>query len=144
MNKPLKILVIILSAGFLIGAVAVYYIFNKPHRNINLETAAYSINAQSFFVEFSNHKALSNKKYVDRVVQVTGTIAELFVDDTQVSIVLYNSNKGVNCELDEITIAQNRQMVKALKVGDEITLKGKCDGFDVIMGVVLTQCFIVR
>ena len=132
-------------AVFLIAGISsVYYVFNKPHRNIDLETAAYTVDAKSLFNEFNVDQALSNKTYVDQVVQVTGVIAELFIDKYQVSIVLNNEQQGVSCELDSLTIDRNEAIINSLKIGDQITLKGKCDGFDMIMGVVLTRCFIIN
>ena len=35
-----------------------------------------------------------------------------------------------------------KEIINQLQLGDKISLKGKCDGFDMIMGVVLTRCYI--
>ena len=144
MNAGLKIFLIILAVALIAGSSSVYYIFNKPHRNIDLETPAYTIDAKSLYNDFYNNEALANQTYSNQVVQVTGTIAELFIDDYQVSIVLNNVFKGVSCELDSLTIDRNKTIINYLQIGDQITLKGKCDGFDMIMGVVLTRCFIIQ
>jgi len=144
MKGGLKIFLIILAVFLIAGSSSIYYIFNKPHRNIDLETPAYTIDAKSLFNEFNNDETLANLTYVDQVVQVSGIIAELFIDEHQISIVLNDQIKGVSCELDSLTIDRNKTIIKSLRIGDQITLKGKCDGFDMIMGVVLTRCFIIQ
>ena len=144
MNTGLKIFLIVLAAALIAGSSSVYYVFNKPHRNIDLESPAYNIDAKSLFNEFSNDESFANQTYSNQIVQVTGNIAEIFMDEYQVSIVLNDNIKGVSCELDKLTIDRNKTNIKSLQIGDQITLKGKCDGFDMIMGVVLTRCFIIQ
>ena len=144
MNTGLKIFLIVLAAALIAGSSSVYYVFNKPHRNIDLESPAYNIDAKSLFNQFSNDESFANQTYSNQIVQVTGNIAEIFIDEYQVSIVLNDDIKGVSCELDKLTIDRNKTNINSLQIGDQITLKGKCDGFDMIMGVVLTRCFIIQ
>ena len=144
MKTGLKIFLIILTVALIAGSSSVYYIFNKPHRNIDLESPAYIIDAKSLFSEFSSDESFANQTYSNQIVQVTGNITEIFIDEYQISIVLNDNIKGVNCELDKLTINRNKNHINSLKLGDQITLKGKCDGFDMIMGVVLTRCFIIN
>lgn len=144
MKTGLKIALIILAIALITGSFSVYYIFNKPHRNIEIETPAYTIEAELLFNEFDKDEVFANQTYVDQVVQVSGTIVELFIDEYQISIVLSDNIKGVSCELGNLTIDRKESIINSLKIGDQITLKGKCDGFDMIMGVVLTRCFIVQ
>jgi hypothetical protein len=144
MKAGLKITLIILAIALIAGSSSVYYIFNKPHRNIEIETPAYTIEAESLYNEFNKDEVFANQTYVDQVVQVSGTIVELFIDEYQISIVLSDNIEGVSCELDSLTIDREESIINSLKIGDQITLKGKCDGFDMIMGVVLTRCFIIQ
>jgi hypothetical protein len=140
MQNRFKIALTILIVILVSGVIAVYYAFNKPHRNIENEIPVYSIEATTLFDEFNHDKTLASQMYVDEVIEVTGFIAELFIDSEQVSIFL---NTGVSCELDSLTIKRNAVFLNSMEVGDQITLKGKCDGFDMILGVVITRCFIV-
>jgi hypothetical protein len=144
MKLGLKIFFVILALGIVAGISSVYYVFNKPHRNIDLEVPVYMIDAKLLFNEFNNDETFANHTYVNNIIQVTGNIAELFIDEYQISIVLNDELKGVSCELDILTIVRNKSIIDSLKLGDQITLKGKCDGFDMIMGVVLTRCFIIQ
>jgi len=144
MKKGLKIFLIIAAVGLITGLSTVYYVFNKPHRDVENEKPAFVMNATTLFSDFNEHEDISNEKYGDQIIQVTGNISELNIDGFQVSITLNDEMEGVNCALDSLTIDQNKVFINSLIIGEKITLKGKCDGFDMIMGVVLTRCFIIK
>jgi hypothetical protein len=144
MNKTIKNLLILALIGLVIGGGVVYYVFNMPHRDIEGEKASFKIEASTLFTEYSNNEEAGNKKYGDKVIQVTGKIVEIAKEGNEISFVLNDEMEGVNCSLDSVMIINNVDMANKYIIGDNITLKGKCDGFDMIMGVVLTQCFIVK
>ena len=143
MKKGWKIFLFIAVIGIVVGLGTIYYVFNKPHRNVEGEKPAFTIEAKTLFEEYNMDEEAGNLKFGDQVLQVTGKIVEITSDNFEVSIVLSDEMEGVNCSLDSITIVENKTKVDALKLGDDITLKGKCDGFDMIMGVVLTRCYII-
>ena len=144
MKKGLKIFLIIAAVGLVTGLATVYYVFNMPHRDVSGEAPSYTMKAKALYDEYSNNEEASNPKFADKVIQVTGEIAELSVEGYQISIVLNDEMEGVSCALDSMTIDTHKTLINNLKTGDNITLKGKCDGFDMIMGVVLTRCFIIQ
>jgi len=144
MKKGLKIFLIIAAVGLVTGLSTVYYVFNKPHRDVAGELPSFTLEAKAFYDEYNNNEEASNQKFGDKVIQVSGEIVELTKNDYQVSIVLNDAMEGVSCALDSLTIDENKLLISELKVNDKITLKGKCDGFDMIMGIVLTRCFIVK
>ncbi len=144
MKKKLKIFLIVLFIGIVVGLSVVYYIFNMPHRDVKNEKPSYTIEASLLFEEYNNDENASNTKFANKVLQVSGEIVEISIDEYQVSITLVDEMEGVNCALDSMTIVKHRAFIDELKINDKITLKGKCDGFDMIMGVVLTRCFIIK
>lgn len=144
MKKGLKIFLIVALVGLVVGLSTVYYVFNMPHRDVENEAPAFTIEANILFDEYNTDEDATNLKYGDQVLQVSGDIAELSIDGYQVSITLNDEMEGINCSLDSVAIDQNMELINQLKIGDNITLKGKCDGFDMIMGVVLTRCYIIE
>ncbi len=144
MNKTIKNLLILAAIGLVIGLGVVYYIFNKPHRDVAGEKPSFKVEAKVLFKEYSANEMAGNEKYGDKVIQVTGKIVEIVKDSTEVSIVLNDEMEGVNCALNTKTVEENLNKINNFQVGDEVSLKGKCDGFDMIMGVVLTQCYLVK
>lgn len=144
MKKSVKILLYLAITGIVIGGATVYYVFNKPHRDVEGETPAFVMTAQELFDEYNENEDAGNLKFGAKVIQVNGQIVDIAKGVGEVSIVLNDEMEGVNCALDSMTIVKNKAEIDALNIGDDITLKGKCDGFDMIMGVVLTQCFIIE
>jgi len=144
MNKTVKNLLKLAAIGIVVGLAVVYYVFNKPHRDVAGEKPSYTVQAKAIFSEYSEDEIAGNEKYGDKVIQVTGIIVDIVKEGTEVSIVLNDEMEGVSCALNTETIEKNKEKINSIKVGDIISLKGKCDGFDMIMGVVLTQCYIVE
>ncbi len=143
MNKTIKNILILVAIGIIVGLAMVYYVFNKPHRDIEGEKPAYKVEAQKFFAEYSKDEIAGDEKYGDKVVEVTGKIVDITKEGKDISIVLNDEMEGINCALNIETIKNNKDRIDRLKVGDTVSLKGKCDGIDMIMGIVMTQCYIV-
>lgn len=134
--------IILIATGFALffGLGAAYYIFNKPHRNIAKERPAFIMEASELFEEFNMNEELGNKKFGNQVIQVRGKVAEIIMDENGISFILNNSMEAVNCTID----VQGEDKAKDIKTDDIVRLKGKCDGFDMIMGVVLTKCVLIE
>jgi hypothetical protein len=145
-QKKAIIVIIILLGIVIISAFGVYmYVFHKPHRNVANEKPAFTMTAVELIKQFSAKEDSCYKAYGDKAMQISGKIADLTKKgDIVQTIILEDTNAGINCGFDSTYSAENKDKVAKLKIGDEITLKGKCDGYDAIMGVVLTRCSIVE
>ena len=144
MNKYLKIFLIVAIVGIIAGGGAVYYIFNMPARDVENEKPAFTLSAESLYNDFNSNEEAANLKYGNQVLQVSGSVVEKSIENYQVSITLNDEMEGINCALDSTTYVNHKELIDQLSSGENITLKGKCDGFDMIMGVVLTRCFIIE
>ncbi len=144
MRKGFKIFLIIVVVGIVLGGATVYYVFNKPHRDIEGATPSFIVTAENLYNDFNSDENAANLKYGDKIIQVSGNIVEITGENYNLTIALNKAMQEVSCALDSLTIDRHKDYISSLKVGDNITLKGKCDGFDMIMGVVLTQCFIIE
>ena len=144
MKKSVKIILILILAGIVIGGGGVYYVFNKPHRNIEKEKVAFNMTPSELFAEYSANEEASNAKFIGQIINVKGEIVELSKTDKEVSIVLGDAMEGVTCALDSAAIVANKDKIAALAEGQTVSLKGKCDGMDMIMGVVLTRCYFTE
>ncbi len=144
MKKGLKNLLILGLIGALIGAGVVYYVFNKPHRDVKGEVPTYTMDAQDLYSEYNENEDAGNAKFGDKVIQISGSIVDISDEGGEISLVLNDEMEAINCALDSMMIVNNKALVENLEIGKNVTLKGKCDGFDMIMGVVLTRCYIVE
>ncbi len=142
MKSIIKILLIITISIIVVCFTLIYYAFSKPHRNIETETPSFILQANELHSEFAYFQETSINLYANKVVQIYGTVAKITRHDKNITIILVDTEKGVDCTLSIKTIENNQHLINNLLPGDHICLKGKCDGVDLIMGVVLTNCFI--
>lgn len=128
MKKILIGVLILVLAGAAIG----FYQWNKPHRSVDNEKAIRA-DAASLFNEFSTDEQAANQKYLNKVIEVSGTIAHIDQNqDKQRYLVLQTEDAlyGVMC-----TMRDNNWTANA---GDQVSVKGFCSGFT--GDVKLTDC----
>jgi hypothetical protein len=136
----MKRILIAVVALMLIGAGIGFYLYNMPHQNIERARAAFDISAPDLFKDFESDEQAANEKYLDEIVQVTGTVQGVETkDDGLVSVTLQGDGMfGVVCELDQM--AEHDRL--EFNAGEQVTLKGKCTGK--LMDVVLVRCVEVH
>lgn len=143
MKKLLKIGMILFCIGLLFAAATYIYVFHKPHRNIAKEQAAYVMNANEIYQDFAANEESSYVKYGNKVIQLKGQVVDIQVQTNQTTITMNDAMESVNCVIDSTTMVKNIDKLKNINVGDDVELKGQCDGYDMIMGVVLTRCILL-
>jgi hypothetical protein len=138
MSKRSAVLISILIILIVVGVI-VYKIWNKPFKD-PLEGDAIKVTAIQLFNDFSVNESVAQKKYVpeklgEKKVEITGEIKEIGKNnDGETFYTLKTSDEmfGVKCIIDkgeEITNA---------KIGDNITVRGFCDGYN--MDVIVNRC----
>ncbi len=142
MKKIYKILIYLTLFGLLCGFGVYLYVFHKPHRNVGSEKPAFTLTASELIKEFSEKEDVTYKLYGDKALQVTGKIADIAKKGNDITVILEDKSSGVSCSFEAEYFQKNAEKINAMKVGDDVTVKGKCDGFDMIMGVVLTRCVV--
>ncbi len=124
--------------AFAIAASAAFLMYNKPHDNMWKMPAAYTLSASDLFQDYETDELKSNEKYLGQVLEVTGTISHINMEDETLTILLETANDmfAINCQLNgsEARAALNKM------AGDRITIKGKCNGM--LMDVVMNECII--
>lgn len=122
MNKKLKIAVGILAAGLLIGSGVAYFMWNKPQRDVADEKGI-QLSAATLVKEYQADEKAANVKYLDKAIEVTGSITEVKTNQegkTTVMLASEDAFTGVFCTLKEAATG--------LAPGKYITLKGICSG----------------
>ncbi len=127
-KKILKIGVILLIAGLLIGGASVYYLFNMPHRNVQSATTDFSLTASQLVAEYLENSAKANEKYLagdgdSKVLEIKGMVAKISEDFNNQKVVLLQEKSdkaGVNCTFTQET----NKNVSSFQVGETITIKG--------------------
>ena len=129
-KKTLKCL-IILTIGFLIAFFLIrYYVKNGGRRVIADETPEYQISAKEIASEFASNTSVSNKKYLEKSILITGEITS--INENEVIV-----DNSVNCSF--LTISDN------LKKDQKVVVKGRVVGYDDLMGEVkIDQCSLSK
>ena len=126
-KKPwLKKLLVIILVLFVAGGVIIYLIFTEKFEDTGKQAAVFSISADELIKEFQTNDNVANKKYVEKIILVNGTIAETEAVDSAINIKMKDTLTG-----SYIIFAFQEQHIKEakqLKEGDNVSIKGSCSG----------------
>ena len=139
MRKRIFFTVLVLA---LVGGGIYYYVINKSHRDIKNTTEDFLISSTDLYKEYSTDETASNAKYLDKIIAVEGTVAELQLENPEEPTVAVSTGvegMTVSCGF----VKDSKAKVETLKPGQKIKIKGKCDGMG-MFGVVLTQCHFIE
>jgi hypothetical protein len=111
-----------------------YHLYTKPHQSAASEDSAFSIDADSLFVQYQRDEHGADAKYLGKVVEVKGKIAEIQHNGQSEIWILAGQpgSGGINCQM----FAGDKDMHH--QSGDLVTVKGRCTGF--LMDVNLADC----
>ena len=136
MSKKLRafiiILIIFIVGGFTVG----YIIWNKPQRKVENEKGIEVTSAQ-LVKDYQANEAEANKKYLDKAIQVSGTVSDIKNNQDGNSTIMLASDDvfaGVLCTLKEKPVN--------VTSGATITIKGICSGM--LSDVRLREAVIVK
>jgi hypothetical protein len=120
--------------AIILGICHVY----KPHQNAAGENAVANFSAPELYHEFQNDENSANKKWVGKVIEVSGIISSINESSAYVSITLKSAGDGgINCSFAKADLSDSK-----LKNGDSLTVKGKCTGY--LIDVNLVDCVIKK
>jgi hypothetical protein len=118
-----------------------YKEFTRKPADLTKSDAVESIAASDLCALYSNYEDSANKKYLGKIIEVTGSIVEIEnQQDTLLTILLGDTSQPgkVSCLVDKKQIAAAKNNI----LGDKIKLKGICTGY--LMDVELNRCVIVK
>jgi hypothetical protein len=129
-----------MSSKFLTITAFIYLFLNvncSPFKT-NLENP---VNASALGEEYISDISKSDKKYIGKYLTVKGEITQSYLNKYQENIIILmdkGKNQGVKCTLKK----SGKPLEKPFKLGESITINGKCVGFDEY--VLLTGCLILK
>jgi hypothetical protein len=169
-NKKTILYIVLALAltGALVGGGYVYYafVYMQNHRTTpaDLEPEI-TLSAEELLKQVEADWAAAGKTSAiptfigedgAKIIQTTGKIASKNVEESgNITINLLGEAVGINCQLDSVSVATNKALIDKYNVGDVVTIKGKCTGFDYdeesfeMLGeenkhVKLSECVIVE
>ena len=142
MRRKGRNILFIFIAFALFAFVIGFLLWNKPHVNVK-DADAVTTDAIALYNSFMSDSAKANSIFLNKVVQVSGVVREVSVNQQQQQIILLQTSvpgASVNC-----TMEQNRNKIKQ---GDRVVIKGICSGYiggdretGIPGDVVLIRCY---
>ncbi|MBS1505123.1 MAG: hypothetical protein JSS79_00645 [Bacteroidetes bacterium] len=132
MKRVIAIVLIAIVAGAIYGI----YLYNKKPTDTRDEKADFEITAVELMKEFTTSEEAASKKYVDKVILVSGTISE--IDLATATLIIDTTDP-----LTAITCSFYKEEASALshkKSGEAVVIKGKCTGK--LTDIVLNNCIL--
>lgn len=127
MRKKGKIFFVLLVIISLVGLLSYNYIMHGGERNLMTEKTDFTVTALNIIEDFTKSIEDSNKKYLDKAIEITGTV-------TSVS--------GKEVVLDNLVICNLKAGDISIKKNQKLIIKGRVVGYDDLMGEIkLDQCF---
>jgi hypothetical protein len=140
-NSILLIVLLLILSGAGIG----FYLYNKGPLDVH-DSSAIKVSALQLYDAYIKDSAAAQKKYTDKILEVSGEVHDISLNQQQKKIILLdNGSDGayINCTMEE-----NAENIHAT---DVIKIKGICSGIgegDADLGikgdVYLTRCYIVK
>jgi hypothetical protein len=138
-TKKISLLLVVLALG---SAATGYFLWNKPHQNV-LSAKGIKTGAAELYNSFATDSAFANKKNTGKVLEVTGTVQSISVNQQKQKVVsLKTATDGayVNCTME--------QADAVVKEGNTVVIKGICSGLgqgDADLGIMgdvyLVRCY---
>jgi hypothetical protein len=131
MKKYYKIITAIAVVGVILAGLTYNYTFNSDHRNIANEQAEVTITATELNAQFLANEALATATYLDKVIEIEGTITAIETDE----IVL---NNVVQIQFDS-------EILTTQKTEASLRVKGRCVGYDELIEMVkIDQAVLIK
>lgn len=133
--------------GIVMAAIFGLTQYYKPQKNIADTKADVAVVATDLYRAFEADEQKANATYTGKILEVTGPVAEVAVNQGgEVTVILREADamNGVFCTMR----AEDSEEAKAFATGKTVTIKGTCDGYngmEMMPGdVVMTRCSIVK
>ena len=153
-KKIVKIVLLTILFGAIIGGGIFLYLWNMPHIDVQAQKADFLVSTTSIVNEYLNNEKAANDKYLSdegdsKIFIIKGTVKSKDTDmNNQVTVLLQEANDkaGVKC----VFTAETNKNADALQIGQQTAIKGiirsgaKYDGdLELYENVLLEKCDVV-
>ena len=139
MKKSIKITLVAVAFLGLAGICVGLYLFNLQDKNLQKAKPDFAITSIDLQKAFEDNETVSIVKYVNKIIEVTGTIESVKAGEGNITNVALKT--GSELSLVICTLSPQSDPA-ALVSGNEVTIRGECSGF--LMDVLLNDCVIIK
>jgi len=122
------------------GLIGIYAIFNYDGIDTREAKTEIRITTNELFKNFNNEKETSFDQYIEKALEIKGTLYQITYRDQKYSLLLRGDqiDQLVLCEMQE----DQAPIIEPLKIGDEVKVKGILKGF--LMDAILLNCIVIE
>lgn len=138
MRTSIKITLFVVFFMAVAGIGVALYLYNLKPADINHVKPAYTVTTQEIQDAFNKDEAGASKKYVNKVIEVTGIVnSVLSGEGNTYNLSLYTGSLStfIICTLQET------EGFRRPNVGEIITIRGICSGY--LMDILMNNCVII-
>jgi len=134
----------LLIAAVIIGAIAAYFIwanFLKTAPSMRKLDTAFQVEAVALYKEFDSNEATANAKYLNKIIEVTGVVANIEVsEDSKPIISLKTEGFGViKCTMESDL---DDEELSEIQMNSTLVIKAECIGM--LLDVLLNRSIIIE
>ncbi|TDD97342.1 OB-fold protein [Flavobacterium cellulosilyticum] len=128
----MKKIIILFSLVLILIIIITYRYVYKGHRDISTEKESYTITVTDIFSEFQENEVLSNAKYLDKTIQVTGIVSSANINSNSILID------------DKLFVALKDKLPKSFQLKSTVKIKGRFIGYDSLLEELkMDQCVLI-
>jgi RecG-like helicase len=139
MKTYYKIVLAVVSVIAVAGVLFGLYMYNLKPRDLKKVKPDFILTAPDLFKAFESDENAATAKYVNNIVEVSGTIQSVKPGEKNALTISLNSGNDISSVI--CTLQGNTEPNK-FTTGEQITIRGKCSGF--LMDVLLNNCVVVQ
>ena len=140
MNSTGKTVLYIGLAAVLVAVIVGIYFYTLGQKDLTNVNADYALTARELYADFDADEQAANEKYLDKIIEVTGTVSSVEMSaDTMLNVMLRSDSDfgGVQCTFNNTKDPSDLDINK----GDNVVIRGICSGM--LMDVQLHNCVLV-
>jgi len=139
MKSGTKIFLAIFLVLAITGIVIAFYLYNLKPRDMNSVKSDYILSSGELLKEFEDNEVAAGKKYINKVVEVSGEIASINAGENNSLNVSLKTDSNISSVI--CTFASGDDL-EGYKSGQEISIRGECSGY--LMDVLINRCRVVK
>ncbi len=139
MKSGTKILIALIIILTIAGVGITYYLYNLKPTDMNRVKPDYILSSEALLKEFEANEADANKKYINKVVEVTGEIASINSGENNSLNISLKTDSNIS---SVICTFASKDDLEGYKTGQEISIRGECSGY--LMDVLINRCRVVK
>lgn len=125
--------------GLIVALIIAYFVvLNLPKASSKNKDTVFKMEAASLYNEFVATEKNANRKYIGKIIEVSGTVSEIEKDKQGATVVYLSTGDSfysILCTLEKGT--------KSIpKINEKTTIKGHCTGY--LQDVVLNKCIVIN